>query len=45
MGCALLKPDYLKKAYREDKMQEFIRLCAKYLRQVTGIPEAGSGEP
>lgn len=44
-GMITLQLDYLKKAYREDKMQEFIRMCAKYLRQVTGIPEAGSGEP
>ena len=38
-GMITLHLDYLKKAYRKEKMRDFICLCAKYLKQVTGIPE------
>lgn len=36
-GMITLQLDYLKKAYRKENMQVFIGLCAKYLKQISGV--------
>ncbi len=39
-GMVTLHLDYLKLAYKKENMQAFIRLCAKYLKQITGAKES-----
>lgn len=38
-GMVTLHLDYLKQAYKKENMQAFIRLCAKTLKQITGVNE------